>query len=124
VSSTASDGDIIRNTAALTSAAQGTINSNAVNTQVLSSPSILTVKTGLPDPVRMGDIITYTIQITNEASTNLTGLVITDPLPDHTAFVSADLGGILKGNDIVWSLGTLAGGAIGNCYAGTAGTSL
>jgi len=111
VSSTASDGDIIRNTAALTSAAQGTINSNAVNTQVLSSPSILTVKTGLPDPVRMGDIITYTIQITNEASTNLTGLVITDPLPDHTAFVSADLGGILKGNDIVWSLGTLAGGA-------------
>ncbi|MDY0044746.1 MAG: hypothetical protein RBS82_08780 [Syntrophales bacterium] len=69
------------------------------------------MKTDAPDPVRVGDSITYTIHITNGGAMNITGLTITDPLPDNTSFVSADSGGTLNGDDIVWTIGNLAGGA-------------
>ncbi len=111
VPSTVSDGDIINNTAAMSSSEQGTILSNTTATPVLSSPSLLTLKTDTPDPVRVGDTIDYTIQITNGAATALTGLTINDPLPEHTTFVSADSGGILNGGNIVWLVGNLAEGA-------------
>ncbi len=111
ISPAASEGDMVRNTAALTSKEGGTISSNTVATAVVASPPLIVAKTGVPDPVRAGDTITYTIVVTNGASTPVTGLLITDPLPAHTAFVSADAGGVLSGDSVVWSAGTLAGGA-------------
>lgn len=39
-------------------------------------------------PVEPGDTITYTIQVTNNASTTQTGITINDPLPSYTDYVA------------------------------------
>jgi uncharacterized repeat protein (TIGR01451 family) len=45
------------------------------------------------DTAKYGDNLTYTLHVTNPGAANLTGVTITDPLPDGTTFVSASDGG-------------------------------
>ena len=42
-----------------------------------------------PDPVRVGQDLTYTINVTNAGPANATGVTVTDTLPANTTFVSA-----------------------------------
>jgi uncharacterized repeat protein (TIGR01451 family) len=42
-----------------------------------------------PDPVLVGAVLTYTIQVTNLGPQNATGVTVTDRLPKHVDFVSA-----------------------------------
>src|SRR5688572_6745639 len=45
-------------------------------------------KTDSPDPVREGDVLTYTIQVFNAGPGPATGVVVTDQLEPQVAFVS------------------------------------
>ncbi len=78
--------------------------------QWLSSCSKLVLtKTGAPNPVQAGQILTYTLTVTNYVDPLVSGVIITDVTPANTSFVGAtaphqgpDLNGV-----ITWTLGTL-----------------
>ena len=50
-------------------------------------------KTDDADPVVAGTDLTYTLVVTNDGPSDATNVVVTDPLPAGTSFVSADNGG-------------------------------
>jgi uncharacterized repeat protein (TIGR01451 family) len=89
------------------------------------SPSVTHVVTALPavaikqaNPasgrlVNRGDLITYTISVTNQDITQLTGVVITDYLPISVTFVSSSTsqGSVSGPNPLVVNVGTLSAGA-------------
>lgn len=97
------------------------------NTAVISSPDLLSPvevqavayvtekpvleisKQASRDDVEKGETIEYTIQVVNRGQ-DATALVITDTLPENTAYVpdSATGGGELKGGDVLWEVSTLA----------------
>lgn len=54
---------------------------------------------------------TYQITVTNAGSAALNNVVVADPLPARTTFVSAGQGGRMANNQVQWSLGTLPAGA-------------
>ncbi len=68
-------------------------------------------KTDAPDPVAAGSNITYTLVVTSSGSKALTNLVITDPIPANTTFVSATGGGTLAAGVVTWNIATLTSGA-------------
>jgi uncharacterized repeat protein (TIGR01451 family) len=95
---------------AQTSPAPGT----AVTTTVASTPVLALGMTGTPDPVNSGSTITYTLSWSNTGNMNATSVVLADPLPTNTTFVSATGGGTASGGTVTWSLGTVNGGANGS----------
>jgi len=70
--------------------------------------------TDSPDPIFIGDTLTYTVRVTNSGSSLVTNVTLTDTLPSGAVFNSAtpsqgacaEIGGIVNCN-----LGTLANGA-------------
>ncbi len=62
-------------------------------------------------PLYVGDVIRYTIRVTNTATTDMTGVVVTDTLPAGVSFNSATPSGYTGPNPLVWNVGTLASGA-------------
>jgi uncharacterized repeat protein (TIGR01451 family) len=57
-----------------------------------------------------GDILTYTLTISNVGNQNATKLALTDELPDHTTFVSASDLGFEQSGVVVWFAFDLEGG--------------
>lgn len=57
-----------------------------------------------------GNVVTYSLSAHNPYSWPMNDVVIQDPLPAHTEFVSADNGGVNSGNVVTWKFGTLAPG--------------
>jgi uncharacterized repeat protein (TIGR01451 family) len=55
-----------------------------------------------------GDEITFTLTYINGGAGTATGVAIGDVLPQNTTLVGASNGGILFGNTVFWSAGTLA----------------
>lgn len=77
-------------------------------------PALVISKVDAGVPVGPGSNINYTIALRNIGNAAATGVRITDPVPDHTSFVSADNGGYIKDDGVVtWTgLSVPAGGSI------------
>jgi len=58
-----------------------------------------------------GDTLLYTLTVSNPGAADLTGVVVTDPVPAGTTFVSASNGGTLNAGVVTWPARDLAAGA-------------
>jgi uncharacterized repeat protein (TIGR01451 family) len=72
---------------------------------VTSLPVLQLTKTG-PAQVRAGDEMVYRLEYRNTGSDTATGVVLTDPVPEHTTFVSTTGGGVHDSNTgiVTWDL--------------------
>lgn len=68
---------------------------------------VKTVDDGTPSE---GDVITYTITVTNNGPTTATSVSVTDVLPDGVTYVSDDGGGAYDSATGIWGIGTLMSG--------------
>ncbi|HEX6753650.1 MAG TPA: hypothetical protein VF093_08725 [Solirubrobacterales bacterium] len=69
------------------------------------------VKSDSPDPVFVGAVLTYAIQVTNLGPQDATGVTATDELPSHATFLSASTSSgscEQKGKRVICNLGNLA----------------
>lgn len=76
-----------------------------------SATSLPTVQIGMTDdgnPIGPGSHLTYQITVKNYGNITATNVVITDPVPANTNFVSAGSGGTFSGNNVVWTVPALA----------------
>jgi uncharacterized repeat protein (TIGR01451 family) len=65
-------------------------------------------KTGTPNPVTVGNQVTWTMVVTNNGPNGATNVTVADPVPAGTSFVS-----------VASSAGTCTGGAVVNCQLGS-----
>lgn len=73
-------------------------------------PKIGITKTA-PPTVMVGQSFDYNIVVNNPSRVATTNTVLTDKLPDGIAYVSSDPQAKVNGQNLTWSLGTLASGA-------------
>ncbi|MGY6558297.1 MAG: T9SS type B sorting domain-containing protein, partial [Nitritalea sp.] len=57
-----------------------------------------------------GENLAYTITVTNNGPSDAQEVVVTDPIPVGTSFVSADMGGMLANGIVTWNVGTIPAG--------------
>lgn len=83
-----------------------------VLTAVDDAANLFVSQTDAPDPVNEGSSLTYTITVTNGATTGATGVTMTDTLPATVSFVSANPSqGSCNGTTVInCTLGSLAAG--------------
>ncbi|MDR1463848.1 MAG: DUF11 domain-containing protein [Oscillospiraceae bacterium] len=64
--------------------------------------------------VTQGDVITYSIDVTNLGAATVTGTTVTDEIPAGTTLVegSIDNGGTISGRTITWAVGALSVGQV------------
>ena len=70
--------------------------------------------TDAPDPVLSGQLLTYTVFVTNNGPLTATGVVLTNTLPGGANFVLANSSqgsGVVAGSVLFFNLGTLAAGS-------------
>lgn len=79
-------------------------------TITVPAPDLRITKTG-PAQVTEGDNIVYSLVATNLGPTTATGVVVTDPVPAGTTFVSASAGCAQAAGIVTCTAGTLAPGA-------------
>ena len=72
---------------------------------ITDEPVLSIQKTATPDPVYVGDVLVYTIQVTNMGQ-RATQLVITDTVPDKTQYIygSVSAGGTESNGELRWEL--------------------
>jgi uncharacterized repeat protein (TIGR01451 family) len=101
------NGTVITNTATVDSAETDPAISASASVTVTSAPVLTILKTDSPDPVAAGANLTYTLQWSVGGNSPATNVVITDPIPANTTFVSADNSGTYDAgtNSITWNLG-------------------
>jgi uncharacterized repeat protein (TIGR01451 family) len=111
---TAGSAGTISNTASVssdTSDPSSGDNSDTEGTTVQPTADLSVSKGDSPDPVVAGNQVTYTMVVTNNGPSTAQSVVLADPLPAGTSFVSADGGGSESGGTVTWNLGDLANGA-------------
>jgi uncharacterized repeat protein (TIGR01451 family) len=79
----------------------------------------LTVSKSAPASVASGSNLTYTITYGNTGTENATNVVIRDPIPAGTSFVSATNGGVLTAGVVTWNVGTVNAGVTGQTVSFT-----
>ena len=85
-------------------------NLSTENTRVNPAADLSVAKVDDPDPVLVGENITYTIIVTNNGPSDATGVILTDTLPQGVSFVSAPAGCTELGGIVSCDLGTLLTG--------------
>jgi uncharacterized repeat protein (TIGR01451 family) len=93
------------------STSEGTVTGEPVQISV-GAPRLNLSKSASLATATPGQSITYTINYSNDSPANVTGVVISDPLPQGLDFVSASNGGTYDGptRTITWSFSNLASG--------------
>lgn len=109
VASAIKNGTVLHNTASISSNGTSPSVAPIVDTVVNSAPDLSLTKSGTPDTVLAGDIISYTLSYQNTGSDSATAMVIRELVPENTIFVSASNGGVFDGltNTVSWSLGVV-----------------
>jgi uncharacterized repeat protein (TIGR01451 family) len=79
----------------------------------------LTIGKTAPPTVATGANLTYTITYGNSGNLSATSVVIRDPVPSGSSFVSATNGGTLQAGAVVWNIGTLGPGVTGQTVSFT-----
>jgi uncharacterized repeat protein (TIGR01451 family) len=82
----------LRNTAtvsAATSDPQPNNNSATATTTVAPAADLSIAKTDAPDPVHLGQTLTYTLRVGNSGPSSATGVTVSDALPKNAGFGSA-----------------------------------
>ena len=64
-------------------------NTSKKSTLVITRADLEIVKTDDIDPIPAGDVLTYTLAVTNHGPSNATGVTVTDSLPANVTFLSA-----------------------------------
>ena len=64
-------------------------NSATLSTSVVRNSDIFVTTRAAPDPVRVGDVLTYAVTVTNNGPSQSTGVVLSIALPPGTSFGSA-----------------------------------
>jgi len=86
-------------------------NSATEPTAVQAQADLAVTKTDNPDPVRVGNNLTYTVTVTNNGLSAATNVVLTDTLPANVAFVSATAPCTEVAGTVTCNLGTINSGA-------------
>lgn len=90
-------------------------NTASFDTSVGAAADIEVTKVGLPDPVLVGQQLTYTINVINHGPSTATNVVLTDTLPPGSTYVNATpTQGTINFQDgtVIANLGDLANGAL------------
>jgi uncharacterized repeat protein (TIGR01451 family) len=82
-------GSPITNTATVSGDLSTGNNSDTESTAVITQADLAVSKIDSPDPVNAGFNIDYTIMITNNGASDAQNVILTDPTPPNTTFVSA-----------------------------------
>ena len=93
---------------------QNGVNDVFVNDQAGTSADLSIAKADAPDPVLVGQALTYTLTVTNNGPSPATGVTLSDTLPDGVTFGSAtpSQGSCSpSGGTVSCNLGSLASGA-------------
>jgi len=69
---------------------------------------ILSIVAGGPETVGPGELITYTLTITNRGVSTATQVVVNNTLPERATYVSGSGGTLLPNNVVSWTLASLA----------------
>ncbi|HEX2129693.1 MAG TPA: hypothetical protein VHF58_10805 [Solirubrobacterales bacterium] len=72
-----------------------------------AATDLAVTKTDSPDPVQAGQLLTYTITVTNAGPDQATDVVLTDELDSAVQFVSASPGCDLQGKTVTCNLGNV-----------------
>jgi uncharacterized repeat protein (TIGR01451 family) len=75
----------------------------------VGEPKLQLTKTG-PEQRFVNRPATYQLTVTNAGTTPVSNVILTDPVPEKTKFVSATNGGTLVNNQVQWLMGTLEPG--------------
>lgn len=78
-----------------------------------ANPALVVSTADAGKPVGPGSTVDYTITVKNIGNAAATGVMVQDPLPAHTSFVSAGQGGAFSGGVVLWKNKTVpAGGSV------------
>lgn len=104
------EGDSITANAAVGSNEEGFVQSDPAVTAITTDPFISLTKSSSPAAIVAGNEITYTLRAANTGTGSLTGVELTDTLPQDITLVDVDPAGSLDGDTLTWDIGTLAQG--------------
>jgi uncharacterized repeat protein (TIGR01451 family) len=92
VNSSTANGATITNTATVTSTTTDPVSGNnmaTAMTNVIRQIDLAVTKSDSPDPVIAGNVITYTINFSNNGPSDASNVTVTDAVPANTTFLSA-----------------------------------
>ncbi len=75
------------------------------------APALVLSKMDAGVPVGPSSALQYTIMLKNEGNADATGVVLTDPVPANTSFVSASDGGSVVAGKVTWPAVTIPAGS-------------
>jgi uncharacterized repeat protein (TIGR01451 family) len=103
-------GTILSNTAVVTST-EGISDSETITTTVTTAADLVISKSDSPDPVIAGEMLTYTLTITNNGPSSAQNVAVTDTLPLSVSLVSVSPPTSTQSGQILeWNFGNLIQG--------------